>query len=188
VFIAVHFLENTTFVVASANDGLDIRGNTMDLDAFRRTASKRRKQNKAFIKQLKKRPPKNLDHQIHELHEAVFAEVDCLACANCCKTTSPIFLPKDIDRLARHFRQKPKNFIADHLHLDEDGDYVLNHAPCPFLGADNYCSVYESRPRACREYPHTNRKKMHQILDLTLKNTQVCPAVLEIVKRLEDLS
>jgi uncharacterized protein len=62
---------------------------------------------------------------------------------------------------------------------------VLKSSPCAFLGADNYCSIYEARPRACREYPHTNRKKMHQILDLTMRNTQVCPAVLQIVERLE---
>lgn len=157
----------------------------MDLDVFRINADNRKQQNKVFLKKLKKRPPKNLDDQIHQLHEEVFEEVDCLECANCCKTTSPIFLPKDIDRLAKHFRQKPKDFIADYLHVDEEGDYVLNSSPCPFLGADNYCSVYESRPRACREYPHTNRKKMYQLLDLTYKNTLVCPAVLEIVKRLE---
>src|ERR1700757_2109627 len=65
--------------------------------------------------------------------------------------------------------------------IDEDEDYVLKQAPCPFLGDDNYCSVYEDRPTACREYPHTDRKNMYQILDLTYKNTLVCPAVLRIV-------
>jgi Fe-S-cluster containining protein len=68
--------------------------------------------------------------------------------------------------------------------MDEDGDFILNHAPCPFLGADNYCSIYESRPDACREYPHTNRKKVVQIMDLTYRNTLVCPAVLEIAEKL----
>ncbi len=34
--------------------------------------------------------------------------------------------------------------------------------------------------QACREYPHTNRKNMLGIFDLTLKNTLVCPAVLKI--------
>jgi hypothetical protein len=71
--------------------------------------------------------------------------------------------------------------------MDEDKDAVLKHAPCAFLGTDNYCSIYESRPNACREYPHTDRKKMHQILDLTMKNTLVCPAVLEITERLKKI-
>lgn len=159
----------------------------MDLIAFQKKAQEKRQENKTFLKRLKKRRPKNLDEQFHDLHDTVFTEIDCLACANCCKTTSPIFLPKDIDRLAKHFRQKPKDFIQDHLHLDEDGDYVLNSSPCPFLGADNYCSVYEDRPRACRAYPHTNRKKMYQLLDLTAKNTLVCPAVLEVVERMKEV-
>ncbi|MEM1318882.1 MAG: YkgJ family cysteine cluster protein [Bacteroidota bacterium] len=157
----------------------------MNLDAFRKQAQDRRKPNKVFLKRLKKRPPKHLDQQVQELHDEVFEELDCLDCANCCKTTSPIFLPKDIERLARHFRQRPAEFIEQHLYLDKEGDYVLHQAPCPFLGPDNYCSVYESRPRACREYPHTNRKRFQQILDLTYRNTQVCPAVLEIVERLK---
>lgn len=159
----------------------------MDIEVFKKKSIARKKENKAFLKKLKRRVSKDFDHQVHTLHEEVFEEMDCLDCANCCKTTSPIFLPKDIERLARHFRQKPKNFIAEHLHLDGEGDYVLNGSPCPFLGTDNYCSVYEARPRACREYPHTNRKRMHQLLDLTFKNTAVCPAVLEIVERLKQV-
>jgi Fe-S-cluster containining protein len=72
--------------------------------------------------------------------------------------------------------------VANYLHIDAENDYVLNAAPCPFLGADNYCQVYEDRPKACREYPHTNRKKIYQLLDLTLKNTSICPAAYEIVE------
>ena len=82
-------------------------------------------------------------------------------------------------------RLKPAQFIEQYLHLDEDNDYVLNAAPCPFLLADNYCSVYEDRPTACREYPHTNRKRFYQLLDLTLKNTLICPAAYEIVEEMK---
>ncbi len=82
---------------------------------------------------------------------------------------------------------KPGDFIDAYLRVDEEDDYVLKSAPCPFLGADNHCSVYDDRPKACREYPHTDRKKMVQIMDLTYKNTLVCPAVFEIVERLKKL-
>lgn len=144
------------------------------------------KANKKFFSKLKARPPKDLDEQFHGLHEEVFQEIDCLECANCCKTTSPIFRDVDIDRLARHLGLKPGRLIEEHLHLDKDGDYVLNIAPCPFLGPDNYCSVYEARPRACREYPHTDRKNMLQILPLTLRNTLVCPAVARVVNTMRE--
>ncbi|WP_028980625.1 YkgJ family cysteine cluster protein [Sporocytophaga myxococcoides] len=141
--------------------------------------------NKKFFDKLKKISPDQLDKIVHPVHKDVFEEVDCLACANCCKTTSPIFYQADIERVARKLRVKPSEFIDQYLHLDEDNDYVLNSSPCPFLDGENYCLVYESRPTACREYPHTNRKRFRQILSLTLKNTQVCPAVYEIVERLK---
>jgi Fe-S-cluster containining protein len=147
-------------------------------------ARQEHKTNKKFFSKLKTRPPKDLDDRFHETHDEVFEEIDCLACANCCKTTSPIFRDVDIERLARHLGVRPAELVEQHLHLDAEGDYVLNVAPCPFLGADNYCSVYEARPRACREYPHTDRKNMLQILPLTLRNTLVCPAVGEVVRRL----
>ncbi len=81
---------------------------------------------------------------------------------------------------------KPGDFIEKYLRVDEDKDFVLKSSPCTFLGKDNHCSIYEARPKACREYPHTDRKKMVQLLDLTYKNTMVCPAVLEILKRMKD--
>ncbi|MFY0689581.1 MAG: YkgJ family cysteine cluster protein [Cyclobacteriaceae bacterium] len=139
---------------------------------------------KKILVQAKKKP-KGLDDRFHELHDEVFEEVDCLDCANCCKTTSPIFIMSDIERLSKHLKMKPKLFIEAYLRKDEDGDWVLKQSPCTFLMDDNKCLVYEARPRACREYPHTNRKRMHQITSLTLKNTQVCPAVFRIVSRLE---
>lgn len=136
------------------------------------------------MRNWKKRKPKQLDPLFHQAHDEAFQEIDCLQCANCCKTTSPIFRDVDIERLAKHLRMKPGALIDQHLHMDEDGHYVLNVAPCPFLGADNFCSVYEHRPQACREYPHTNRKHMHQILDLTATNTQVCPAAQSVVEKI----
>jgi len=157
----------------------------MDLKRFQEAAANQAAENKKFLLSLKRKDPRKVDQAFHNHHEAVFEETDCLTCANCCKTTSPIFYPTDIDRLAKALRMKPGDFITKYLRIDEDNDYVLQTAPCPFLGPDNYCSVYEDRPRACREYPHTDRKKMVQILELTYKNTLVCPAVLQIVDRLK---
>jgi len=140
---------------------------------------------KTFFSKLKRQKPKDLDDVVHKIHHEVFANTDCLTCANCCKTTSPIFYQKDIERLSKYFKIKPSQFIEKYLHIDEDKDFVLNVAPCPFLDAENYCSVYDYRPTACREYPHTDRKKFHQLLDLTLQNTAVCPAVEEITEKLK---
>lgn len=157
----------------------------MDLEAFKDESEKQKENNKAFYKRLKQKKPKDLDQQFHNLHDEVFSYTDCLECANCCKTTSPLFTDRDIERVAKALKIKPVEFIEQYLKIDEDGDYVLQTSPCPFLDADNYCMVYKDRPTACREYPHTNRKRIHQILSITYNNTLVCPAVLDITERLK---
>ncbi|UJH66634.1 YkgJ family cysteine cluster protein [Allomuricauda sp. SCSIO 65647] len=157
----------------------------LTLDDLPNKAHKRQTENKKFFARLKKRPPKNLDYIMQELHEEEFAKTDCLTCANCCKTTGPLFTQADIERIAKHFKMKSSTFIETYLRIDEDSDYVLKAVPCTFLGADNYCSIYEVRPKACREYPHTNRKKFQQITDLTLKNVAICPAAFNIVEAMK---
>jgi len=156
----------------------------MDLELFKKEAFTYFERHNVYLKGLRKN--KKSDNLFHTFHNEVFQEIDCLACANCCKTTSPIFYESDIERVAKTLKIKTADFISEYLHKDKENDYVLNESPCPFLGFDNKCIVYDSRPKACREYPHTNRKRMNQILNLTHKNTQVCPAVHEIVKRMED--
>ncbi|NBP67994.1 MAG: YkgJ family cysteine cluster protein [Cytophagia bacterium] len=157
----------------------------MDLLRFAERSKKLSLENKKYLTGLKKKDSRKVDEAFHNLHEEVFEETDCLTCANCCKTTSPIFYQTDIERAAKYLRMKPGDFVQQYLKIDEDKDYVLKSSPCAFLGEDNYCSIYESRPKACREYPHTDRKKMVQIMELTHKNTLVCPAVFEIVERLK---
>lgn len=133
-----------------------------------------------FFERLKKRKPKGLDEQFQKAHIAAFKEIDCLSCANCCKTTSPIFRDVDIKRIAKKMRFTESQFERNYLQVDEDGDWVLKSAPCTFLNEDNSCSIYEYRPQACKDYPHTDRKKVVQVLDLTLKNIEICPAVAKI--------
>ncbi|WP_394970344.1 YkgJ family cysteine cluster protein [uncultured Croceitalea sp.] len=148
-------------------------------------AADKHTENKKFLTKLKKKPPKNLDYIMQELHEEEFEKTDCLTCANCCKTTGPLFTNADIERIAKHFRIKPSAFIKEYLKVDEDNDYVLQQVPCTFLDADNYCSIYDVRPKACREFPHTDRKKFHQISHLTLKNVAICPAAFNIVEKMK---
>ena len=162
--------------------------NIPDISSLKSRAGGAKSKFKKTVSLLKKMKGKEVDSRFHALHEEAFSEYDCLKCANCCKTTSPIFRDKDIARLAKHFKMKPGGFVERYLRQDEEGDYVFTSAPCPFLGADNYCSVYSVRLDACREYPHTNRKKMNEILDLTLRNTEVCPAVFGIMEKLSRIA
>ena len=146
---------------------------------------KSRSETTAFLKKLKKKKPKELDDFVHGLHIDAFNEFNCLDCANCCKTIGPRLIDKDIDRLAKHLKMKSSEFIDQYILTDEDGDYVFKDHPCPFLLPDNYCMVYESRPKACREYPHTDRKRFYQILNLSHKNCETCPVVYEIFEEMK---
>ncbi len=146
---------------------------------------KNKEATKNTFKKFKKLNKKKVDQMFMSEHDKAFEKIDCLSCANCCKTTSPIFRDTDIKKLSKRFKQKTHEFISEYLKQDMDGDYVLQSTPCPFLWDNNECSVYEDRPLACKEYPHTDRRNMFQILDLTEKNLEICPAVCEIVDNIE---
>ncbi len=153
----------------------------MNLEAHRKEALAKQKEHKRILDQLRRKPPKNLDTLMQGIHDQVFCEIDCLSCANCCTTTGPLFTPKDVERISKYLRMKSADFESRYLRRDEEGDLVLKSVPCVFLLADNTCSIYQQRPKACREFPHTDRKKFHQINHLTIKNTVICPAASLVV-------
>ncbi len=158
-------------------------------EEYRERLEKARQKEAVYKKlagRLKKKKPADLDRFIHEADEDAFACTDCLHCANCCKTTGPKFTDRDIDRIAGHLGMKPGTFMQQHLQKDEDGDLVLKVLPCPFLADDNYCSIYEVRPKACADYPHTRHRKMYKHMPLMQRNSLICPAVARIFEKLEE--
>ncbi|MGL5683903.1 MAG: YkgJ family cysteine cluster protein [Marinifilaceae bacterium] len=155
------------------------------LETLEESAKRVEKSTKTFFKNIKKNRHRELDDVMQALHEEVFEEIDCLSCANCCKSLGPRITDRDIEKLAAALRIKPQEVIGKYLRIDEDKDYVFQSMPCPFLDADNYCVVYADRPKACREYPHTDRKKAFQIHALAVRNARTCPAVFEILERLK---
>ena len=119
-----------------------------------------------------------------DLHEAAFEKIDCLKCANCCKNFSPRFKQPDIKRIAKSLRMKEGEFVAQYLKLDEEGDYVARQKPCPFLAEDNTCNIYEDRPSDCHRYPYTDEDVFLKRVQLTLKNTAVCPIAFTVMEGL----
>jgi uncharacterized protein len=119
-----------------------------------------------------------------EFHEEAFEKIDCLQCANCCKNYSPRFKTPDIKRISKLMKMRESEFIDTYLNLDEDGDYVVKSKPCPFLGADNYCSIYEDRPSDCRRFPYTDEDVIMKRQKITMKNTSFCPIVYFVVEKL----
>ncbi|CEN32451.1 YkgJ family cysteine cluster protein [Capnocytophaga cynodegmi] len=158
----------------------------MEINKLQKLAKEKKDENKRFFTQLKKKPPKNLDYKVQEIHDEVTNEINCLTCANCCKTTGPLLTNIDIERISKHLRLKPSDFITKYLKIDEENDYIFQSMPCPFLASDNYCLIYDVRPKACREYPHTDRKKIYQIANLTIKNTEICPIAYRVVEKMKE--
>lgn len=158
----------------------------LDLNELKLLARKAEASSLAYFNKNKKRLSQ-MDAQIREFHDAAEARNDCLQCANCCKTLGPAIYDKDIERMSKQLRMKPSDFFSQYLRKDEDGDYVFQQMPCPFLMPDNYCMIYEARPKACREYPHTDRSKFYQIYKLSVKNTYTCPIVYEVIEEIKKI-
>ena len=138
-----------------------------------------------LYKQLLHRADKNKVLKVlPDLHEEAFEKVDCLQCANCCKTYSPRFKTPDIKRIAKYLKMKEGDLINTYLIVDEEGDYVLQSKPCPFLGADNYCNIYDVRPSDCERFPYTDEDVILKRQPLVLKNSTFCPITYYVLEKL----
>ena len=137
------------------------------------------------LKKFDRLPSIRVDDAADQAHEKVFRKLDCLDCANCCSSIPPIINDTDARRIAKHLGMNPGAFMAEYVVFDEDDDMVINSSPCPFLGSDNYCSIYEVRPKACREYPHTDEGTFSRNLRLHQPNAHYCPAVFHILEEME---
>ncbi len=146
---------------------------------------KKSRERQKLYKQFLQRVSKNevLSRQ-QDIHEEAFNKVDCLSCANCCKNYSPRFKTPDIKRISKLLGLREGVFIETYLKEDEDGDFVLQTAPCPFLGSDNFCSIYEDRPSDCRRFPYTDEDVLIKRASITIKNSSFCPITYYTLERL----
>jgi Fe-S-cluster containining protein len=139
---------------------------------------------KLYKQYLQKADKNRVLKQLPDLHEEAFAKIDCLQCANCCKNYSPRFKTPDVKRIAKHLRMKESVFIDTYLKVDDEGDFVVKSTPCPFLGADNYCSIYDQRPSDCHRFPYTDEDVFIKRQTLTLKNSTFCPITYYVIEKL----
>jgi Fe-S-cluster containining protein len=134
-----------------------------------------------FLKRVDKRV---ILKQLPDLHEAAFEKIDCLDCARCCKNYSPRFKMPDIKRISKYLGMKETAFIDQYLSMDEEGDYVSKTRPCPFLGNDNACSIYDHRPTDCQRFHYTDEDVFFKRIPITMKNAEFCPAVHDVMNAL----
>jgi len=142
---------------------------------------------KSFLTKLGKTPPRGLAKLVSSLEVEVWKDVDCLSCANCCKTMSPTYSQADIKRIARHFNQTPAAFAKKWLRKDRIGDILNKTEPCQFLNLeDNKCSIYAIRPADCSGFPHLRKTKMVDYIHIHKQNIEYCPATYKLVEKMQE--
>ncbi len=126
-----------------------------------------------------------VDRAARRLHQQAFSIIDCLQCANCFWTISPTLTSRDIARIAAHLEMGVPAFKSEYLVKSEDwGLWEPKSWPCPFLGTDNRCAIYEVRPASCAEYAHTDKPGFVSRMYAHADNALQCPAVFYIVEQL----
>jgi len=159
---------------------------SLNIESELQKAKNKYKENKILMEKLKRMKRKDIDKLFVNIHEEVFSEIDCMECGNCCKALGPKVNNRDIDRIGKFINMRAGKVRKNYLQVDEDNDFIFQSLPCPFLKEGNVCSVYEARPKACSEYPHTDMPNMQKKLHITLKNSLICPGVSRILERVRE--
>ena len=153
----------------------DLEGN------WAKKSLEKQKEYKRFLQRAEKN---KVLKKLPGLTEEAFEKIDCLKCAQCCKNYSPRFKTPDIKRISKKLKMRESEFIDTYLNVDEEGDFVVKSTPCPFLGPDNFCGIYEDRPSDCRRFPYTEEDILLKRPQLTLKNSTFCPITYYVLERL----
>jgi Fe-S-cluster containining protein len=142
-----------------------------------------------FLRGLLHRKVRGLDAVALSLNKLAFKKIDCLKCANCCKTMSPTYKKADVKRIAKHLNMSFQDYYDKYLEKDEDsGDYMNKSTPCQFLKKDNMCSIYPVRPKDCSGFPHTQWRDFKLYISGThIQNIEYCPITHHVVERMHEI-
>lgn len=153
--------------------------------SFRKKLTLYRSLYRKFLNKTEKNPPKGIEAYSAAIQPQVWAQTDCLSCANCCKKMTPTFTEKDVKRIAAHFNQTPEAFKKQWLKKDRIGDMVNKAQPCQFLNLQtNMCSIYSVRPADCAGFPHLSKRTWSDYAYIHKQNIDYCPATLKMVEKM----
>jgi uncharacterized protein len=158
----------------------------VNLRSFKQRARHSKRSFRRFLTKLENKQPKNLQNLIARIDKEVWKEVDCLSCANCCKTMTPTFNAKDIKRISAHLGQTEDEFKTKWLYRERGGDrdWLNKTEPCQFLDMKtNMCGIYEVRPADCAGFPHLTRK-FSDFAHIHKQNVDSCPATFKMVEKM----
>jgi Fe-S-cluster containining protein len=129
-----------------------------DLVQIRMLGEKKQVENEHFRRYLKRHNFPEL--KFRRIAERIEDEIDCRACANCCKVAETDVTKRDIERLSKYLGLKAKAFVEQYTTASafEQKEPILRRREngCIFLEG-NDCSIYEARPDTCRDFPHLIR-------------------------------
>ena len=157
----------------------------INLRSFKKKAQLDKRKMRRFLTKLEKNAPRGIEKMTATIEKEVWKEMDCLSCANCCKTMTPTFTTADLKRISAHFGQTPDEFKAKWLYKERgSGDWMNKKEPCQFLNLkDNKCSIYAIRPADCAGFPHLP-KKMKDFVHVHKQNVEYCPATHRMVEKM----
>jgi len=158
----------------------------VNLRSFKQRVRHRKTSLRRFLTKLEKNPPRKLDEITMAVEKEVWREIDCLSCANCCKTMSPTYTPKDIRLISSHLNMTSQQFKDKWLHKESgSGDWMNKSTPCQFLNLDtNMCGIYEVRPLDCAGFPHLPKRKMVEYMHVHKQNIEYCPATYRMIEKM----
>jgi hypothetical protein len=160
-------------------------GITVNLRGFKQQVRHNRRKMRLFLTRLEKNASRGLQRAAGEADKAAWQRTDCLDCANCCKTMSPTYTRKDIQRISAHLGMTEKAFREKWLYKDKTGDWMNVKQPCQFLDpGTNLCKVYAVRPSDCAGFPHHNKKLGPDYMHVFKQNVGYCPATYRMVEEL----
>src|SRR5258708_40156062 len=159
---------------------------SVNLRSFKQRVRHRKTAFRRFLTRLEKNPPKKLDQLTALVEQEVWKEINCLTCANCCKTMTPTYTPKDMKRISSHLGMTMRGFKDKWLYKERGtGDWMNRNTPCQFLDlATNMCTIYEIRPLDCAGFPHLAKRKMVEYMHVHKQNIEYCPATYRLVEKM----
>ncbi len=165
----------------------------LDLNVIAQQAERLRDDYEAFgyyidlIWERENRPDAELDRLVNDIAAEVIPQIDCTACANCCRSLTVGLTPDDIPPLAEALRLPPENVIATYVDREtgeRHGEWgVFRCSPCALLH-NHLCTVYAHRPQSCRDYPAFT-PDFRWLYSEIARGAGQCPIIFNVIERLK---
>ncbi|MFZ3329809.1 MAG: YkgJ family cysteine cluster protein [Candidatus Acidiferrales bacterium] len=150
----------------------------IDLSRIQQLSQEHDEENWQFRSWLKQYAPDNIDGLVKTLSQKYFALIDCMQCANCCRSLHVEFKKSELHVIAKTLGQSKEAFQKRFM----SGGEV--NPPCPMLNG-KLCSIYENRPDVCRSYPHLEQPEFTSRLIGVIDNVAVCPIAFNAFEELK---